>query len=386
MRKPVAFWGWVLWVAGAAFAQDRPLQTLPYTPGLDVKAMDRTVDPCEDFYRYSCGGWIASNPIPPDQTRWRVYQKLQHDNERFLWGLLEQAATPSPDRAPVQRLIGDYYFSCMDEATVEKTGFSPLAPTLDRIAALRSVKDLPALLAREHLELFGTDVLFGYGSNQDFADSDQVIGFAVAGGLGLPDRDYYTDQGARSEEIRRKYVEHMQRMLVLIGESRARAAADARTIMQIETALAKSSLMLVQKRDPYRVFHKMTLAELQAITPSFQWTIYLDRLGGPQSPMLNVTEPEFFRALEGELKLRRLADLKDLPALARRARRGALSLIAFRARKFRLLRQGPAWRRADSAEMEALRAIRRPRSGRGPGTASSWKGHSARRRNRAPRT
>ena len=151
MRNRWASWSALLLVAGVVLAEDRPLQTLPYTPGLDVTAMDRTVDPCVDFYRYSCGGWIATNPIPP---------------------------------RPVT-------LARLPEAV----------PELDRIAALRSVKGLPALLAREHLELFGADVLFGYGSNQDFAGSNQVIGFADAGGLGLPDRDYYTNTDARSEEI-----------------------------------------------------------------------------------------------------------------------------------------------------------------------------------------
>jgi len=310
MRNLVAWCGLMLIAAHIALAQDTPRQALPYTPSLDPAAMDRSVDPCVDFYRYSCGGWIKANPIPPDQSSWSVFAKLQQDNRQFLWGLLEQAAAPSPNRTPVERLIGDYFHSCMDEAAVEKAGLAALKPTLVQIAALRSVRELPALLAREHLKLAGADVLFGYGSNQDFADSSQVIGFALAGGLGLPDRDYYTETDARSKAIRKKYVEHVQKMFELLGDAPGRAGARAKMVMEIETALAKASLTRVDKRDPYKLFHKLTPSELQKLTPTFHWGQYLNGLGGPDSPTINVTEPAFFKELEAQLKSRTLADWK----------------------------------------------------------------------------
>src|SRR5258708_7487289 len=149
--------------------------------------MDRSIDPCTDFYHYSCGGWIKKNPIPPDQSSWDVYGKLEEDNRRFLWGILAEAAKPSPNRSVVETEVGDYFHACMDEAAVEKTGAAPLKSGLDEIAALKSLADRPAFLARRHLAR--DNMLFRFGSNQDFSDSTRVIGFASAGGLGLPDRD-----------------------------------------------------------------------------------------------------------------------------------------------------------------------------------------------------
>ena len=310
MRHRGAWWVPMLLAVNIALAQDSPRQTLPYTPSLDLAAMDRSVDPCVDFYKYSCGGWIRAHPIPPDQSSWSVYAKLQQDNQLFLWGLLEKAAVPSPNRTAVEQLIGDYFRSCMDETAVEKAGLAPLRQTLGQIAALRSVRELPTLLAREHLKLAGADTLFGYGSNQDFADSSQVIGFASAGGLGLPDRDYYTGTDARSTAIRKRYVAHVREMFELLGDAPGRAGAHARTVMEIETALAKASLTRVDKRDPYKLFHKLTPTELQKLTPTFHWRQYLNGLGGPESPTINVTEPAFFRELEAQLRSRTLADWK----------------------------------------------------------------------------
>jgi putative endopeptidase len=270
--------------------------------------MDRSVDPCTDFYHDTCGAWIKKNPIPPDQSSWDVYGKLAEDNRRFLWGILEEASKPSPNRSSVETEIGDYFHACMDEAAVEKAGASPLKPELDEIAALKSLSDLPALLARHHLS--GENMLFGFGSNQDFADSTRVIAFANAGGLGLPDRDYYVKTDAKSVETRAKYLQHVARMLQLAGEPPQQARLDARTVMAIETALAKAALTQVEKRDPYKLFHKMTAAELQALTPSFRWEAYFAASQVPDTSVINVTEPAFFKEVQIELKARSLADWK----------------------------------------------------------------------------
>ena len=299
--------------AAALLAQSRteaPLSALPYSPSLDKSSMDLSVDPCNDFYRYSCGGWIKKNPIPPDQARWDVYAKLTEDNERFLWGLLEQASKPSASRGKVETEIGDYYHACMDESAVEKAGAAPLKPELDEIAALRSLSDLPALVGRLQLGVVGDHMLFGFGSNQDYADSSQVIAFAMAGGLGLPDRDYYTKTDAKSVETRQKYVEHVQRMFALLGEQPSSAKADAATVMAIETALAKPALTRVQKRDPYQLFHKLTRAQLQALTPSFPWAPFFKASSVPDTAIVNVSEPAFYKELETLLKSRSLADWK----------------------------------------------------------------------------
>ena len=272
--------------------------------------MDQTADPCTDFFRYSCGTWIKKNPIPPDQARWDVYSKLEEDNERFLWGILEQISKPNPGRSVVETEIGDYYAACMDETAVEKAGAAPLKAELDEIAALKSLHDVPTLLAQQHLRLFGDHMLFGFGSNQDYADSSRVIAFASAGGLGLPDRDYYVKTDAKSEETRSKYLEHMQKMFELIGEPRQAAAADARTVMDIETALAKASLTRVDKRDPYKLFHKMTRAQFAALTPALAWKTYFTVLNVPDTSVINVTEPAFYKELQMELLSRSLADWK----------------------------------------------------------------------------
>jgi putative endopeptidase len=311
MRHRLCFLaGWMACVALGQTAPERPLTTLPYTPGLDPAAMDRSVDPCANFYRYSCSGWIKNNPIPPDQARWDVYAKLQQDNERFLWGLLEEASKPGASRSVVEQEIGDYFESCMDEAGIEKSGLAPLKAALDEIAGLNSINDLPRLLARLHLRIGGDHMLFGFGSGQDYADSTQVIAFASSGGLGLPDRDYYLKTDAKSQETRGKYIEHVQQMLVLLGDAPETAAANAKIVMDIETALAKATLTRVEQRDPYKLYHKISLQQLQALTPAFRWDVYFSTSSAPAITALNVTEPKFFEELQTLLKHRSLQDWK----------------------------------------------------------------------------
>src|SRR6185312_4711027 len=151
----------VLLAAQVLWGQDTPLYSLPYSPSLDLSSMDRAVDPCSDFYRYSCGSWIKNNPIPPDQARWSVYSKLALENQRFLWGILQQAAQPYPARSKVETEIGDYFAACMDDASREKAGASPLRADLDKIAALKSLRDLTTFLGKADLTAAGNELLFG---------------------------------------------------------------------------------------------------------------------------------------------------------------------------------------------------------------------------------
>jgi endothelin-converting enzyme/putative endopeptidase len=295
----------------AAPQQETPLQALPYTPGLDVDFMDRSVDPCVDFYTYSCGGWRKKNPIPPDQASWSVYGKLTDENQRFLWGILEDAARPSAGRNAVQQKIGDFFASCMDEAAIEKAGAAPLEPGLRELAGVKDVSGLAPWVASQHLVSFGySSMMFGFGSSQDLADSTQVIAFASAGGLGLPDRDYYLKTGERMEQTRKRYLAQVQQMFELLGDSPTQAVQESQTVMRIETAMAKASLSRVELRDPYRIFHKMNRAELQALTPSFDWSAYLAASGVPGLETFNVTEPEFFKALETLLQSESLGNWK----------------------------------------------------------------------------
>jgi putative endopeptidase len=280
------------------FPPKRPLTALPYTPGLDLAAMDRTADPCLDFFAFACGSWSRRNPIPPDQAAWSVYAKLQDENEQFLWGILDEAARlPDAQRTPAQRRVGDYFAACMDEAAVEAAGAKPLAMDLAAIERLRSKADLAKLLGVIDPTL-PDGLAFGFGSEQDMANSDAVIGGLAAGGLGLPDRDYYVKEDPRSVEARARYVEHLGRVLSLLGDSAERAAAGARTAMAFETALAKASLTRVDKRDPYKVYHRMQSAALAKLAPSLRWKDYFARQGVPRLATLNVAEPEFLKELD----------------------------------------------------------------------------------------
>ena len=298
--------------ATTLFAQTekRPLTALPYTPSLDVPSLDKTVDPCTDFYQYSCGGWITNNPIPPDQAAWSVYGKTADENAQFLWGILEDASKPSANRTPSQQKIGDYFSSCMDTAAIERRGIGPLEFPLASIDAMKSKRELAPFLATEHVSTYGSGFLFGFGSDQDFGDATQVIASAGAGGLSLPDRDYYTKTDGKSQEIRDKYRVHVARMLQLIGEPAKRAEADAATVLRIETELAKSSLTRVERRDPYKQYHKMSPAKLKALTPSFDWTRYLADNNLSDVKTINVSEPKFFATVERLLKTVPLSDWK----------------------------------------------------------------------------
>jgi endothelin-converting enzyme/putative endopeptidase len=294
----------------AAAAPEKPLTALPYTPSLNVPSMDKSADPCVDFYQYSCGGWMKSNPIPADQSSWSVYGKLHDDNQRFLWGILDDLSKKTAGRTPTQQKIGDYFGACMDEAAVEKLGIDPLKPALAEIAAVKTKKDLATLLGHEHLITASDGLLFGFGVDQDFADSSQIIAFLGAGGLGLPDRDYYTKTDAKSAEIRQKYLAHVQRVLQLLGDTPAAAKTESQTIMRIETALANASLTRVEQRDPHNLFHKMDLKQVKALTPSFDWDTYLAIGEIRGAAVFNVTEPKFYQEVEKQLQNNSLDDLK----------------------------------------------------------------------------
>ncbi|MDQ6675863.1 MAG: M13 family metallopeptidase [Acidobacteriota bacterium] len=268
--------------------------------GFDAGALDKTANPCTDFYQYACGTWLKNNPVPPDQASWGRFSELAERNRTVLKNILEKAASTDGSRPPIQKQIGDYYASCMDEAAIERKGAEVLKPELDRIRALASVSGLSAAIARLHN--LGVDAFFSFGSGQDFKDSTAVIAQADQGGLGLPERDYYLKDDPKSKEIRQKYVEHMRKMFVLMGSTPDQAAAQARSVMDLETELAKGSQDVVTRRDPAKIYHKMTLAELQKLTPDFAWPVYLADIHAPKFDVINVGAPEFFGTFERVLK------------------------------------------------------------------------------------
>ena len=294
----------------AATAGERPATSFPYTAGLDPSAMDRRADPCVDFYQYACGGWMANNPIPDDQANWSVYGKLTRDNQRYLWGILDGLAKRRDARSATEQKIGDYFAACMDEAAIEARGARPLQRWFDQIDAIASLRDLPPVLARLHLALADDGLFFGFGASQDYADSSRVIAFANGGGIGLPDRDSYLNPDAKSADIRAQYVAHIARVFGLLGDTGEQARGAADTVMRIETALAKATLSRVDKRDPHQLFHKMNVRRLQALTPNFDWKMYLTALGKPTLSTFNVTEPAFYQALSRQWRSNDIGAIK----------------------------------------------------------------------------
>jgi len=256
--------------------------------------MDRSVDPCVDLYHYSCGGWQKKNPIPPDQTSWSVYGKLYQDNLDFLRTILEQAAAGSGTRTPVTQKIGDFYAACMDEGGAEKRGISPLQGELDSIAKLKSSKEIAGLIARLQLT-YGGSIVFNAGSSLDPDNSEEQIAQLDQGGLGLPDRDYYVKDDAKSKETRDRYLQHVRKIFELSGDSSVAAQANADTVMRLETLLAKASLTRVDRRNPYNLKHKMKLVELNQLAPNLDWSAYYREASYPQIEILNVETPEFFK-------------------------------------------------------------------------------------------
>jgi len=281
-------------------------QQSTHTPALDVSAMDRTIDPCVDFFKYACGGWITNNPIPPDQSSWDLYSKMEDENKDKLRAILEAASAAASGRSPVNQKIGDYYASCMDEKAVEEKGIDPLRPELDRIAKISSKTGLADVASAMPTD----NVLFRFDSIQDFRDASQVVADADQGGLGLPDRDYYLKTDSKSEELRNAYVAHVQKMFELLGDAPQMAAGEAQTVMRIETDLAKGSLTRVERRDPKSLDHKLTSAELEKISPEFQWQVYFTKVGLGSLSSLNVAVPNFFKTLNEEIGKTSLDDWK----------------------------------------------------------------------------
>jgi endothelin-converting enzyme/putative endopeptidase len=274
----------------------------------DVNAIDKTADPCKDFYQYACGNWLKANPIPADQARWGRFNELDERNKQELHAILEEAAKPDPGRDSVTRQIGDYYAACMDEKGIDARGLAPLKPELERIRQLSDKSQLAAQIA--HMHRIGVSTLFEFGSGQDFKDSSAVVAQLDQGGLGMPDRDYYLKSDPKSVELRQKYLAHMQRMFELAGYTPETAKANADTVMRMETELAKGSLDRVSRRDPEKIYHPMKKPDVVALAPSFQWEQYFADTRSPNFQTIVLSSPDYFKAIDRQIRDFSLEDWK----------------------------------------------------------------------------
>jgi predicted metalloendopeptidase len=266
-------------------------------PGFDVGNMDTSVSACANFFQYANGGWTAKNQIPAAFSRWGRFEVLDEQNIGVLHGILDGLlAKKSLKAGSNEQKIADFYRSCMDEPGIEAQGVQPIQAELDRIAAINDVAGLQAQIARFHA--YRIPAVFGFGGAQDFKNSQAVIAQAVQGGLGLPDRDYYTKDDQKSRQTRDEYQKHVARMFELLGDSPDRAAAESQTVVTIETKLAENSSTRVQRRDPEANYHPMNRTELSALTPHFDWRNYFDGVGLPTIDKINIGQPDFFKAAD----------------------------------------------------------------------------------------
>jgi len=298
----------VLFCTLSAFAFCQSASSGSASLGFSVANIDKSVDPCVDFYQYACGNWMKNSEIPADRSSWQSFSQLDESNLQIEKGILEKAAAGGARRDAIDQKIGDLYGSCMDEKAVNAKGMAPLKPELDRIAA---VKDKGALIEEiAHLHLIGPNPLFNFYSNSDLHNADQVIAYMGQGGLSLPDRDYYVKDDADKVEMRKHLVEYATEVFKLAGETPQEASKSAQTVLLVETLLAADSMERTKLRDPKNRDHKMTREEAIAMAPEFNLNRYFTAVGAPNFTAMNVVTPDFFRQVNGVVAAMPLDALK----------------------------------------------------------------------------
>jgi len=298
-------------VCAMAFGQtsgENSAENYDLLPGLDKQLIDTTANPCVDFFQYACGNFSKLYPIPNDRASFGTGTMIVEHGEKVLHAMLQKAAAGGASRTANEQKIGDYYAACMDTEAINQEGLKPLQPDLDRIAGLKDKSELPSLLA--HFQLIGVNAFLSFGEQQDFKDATKQIAVVDQAGLGLPERDYYFRSGDAAEQTRKQYVQHIANTLKLMGEPESQAARDAQSIMQLETGLAKVSLDITSQRDPNKIYHIMSLADLQKLAPNMDWSRFLTDVGTPPVKELNVTYPDFFKGLNGLLESTDLNTIK----------------------------------------------------------------------------
>ncbi len=284
-----------------------PQQPLPPLEHFDPKLVDTSVDPCNNFYRYACGKILASSPVPADEIYWGPFGKIAKWNAGVLREALDQAAAQKEDRSPSDQKIGDYYTACMNESKLQADGVKPIQPLLDRISAMKSTSELAAVIAQLHRDFpaswQGGDnqtntALLGFGPTPDYNDARMVVAGIDQGGLSLPGRDFYLNTDEKSASIRKQYLAHVAKMFQISGDSPAAAQQDASSVLGLETELAKVQMDNIARRDPKNLNNRMSLAQVKALTPSFDWDTYFSTVGAPPSSLYLVTSPAFFRGAE----------------------------------------------------------------------------------------
>jgi len=297
-----------LTTALASLAQPQP--QIRQSPPLDPKNMDTSVKPGDDFFLYADGNWIKQTEIPPEYSRWGAFNELIERNNDALHTIAEKASQTQvdPKLAPETQKVGDYYASGMDEQAIEAMRTKPLQEKLNRIDMIKDRQDVLAEIA--HLHSIGVNAFFNFGAGQDAKDSTRDIAQAVQGGLGMPDRDYYTKQDPDMKGKREKYIAHVTKMLTLLGEPAGKAAEDGKKIMALETKLAEASRTRVQLRDPIKNYNKMGVRQLQDLTPDWNWSDYFKKIDLVEPGDINVRQPEFFKAAANSFKSTPIDDWK----------------------------------------------------------------------------